>query len=103
MTTSTKTATSIKPMSDRILIRPTEQEETTQSGIFLPDTARERPQEGEVVAVGPGRVSDDGKRIPMELAKGDRVIYSKFAGTEYKDGDDEYLILRESDILAKIG
>ena len=71
-------------------------------GFFLPDTAKEKPQEGEVVAVGPGRVSDDGSRIPMELAKGDRVIYSKFAGTEYKEGEDEYLILRESDILAKI-
>ena len=68
----------------------------------MPDTAKEKPQEGEVVAVGPGRVSDDGNRIPMELSSGDKVIYSKFAGTEYKEGDDEYLILRESDILAKI-
>jgi chaperonin GroES len=68
----------------------------------LPDTVKERPQEGKVIAVGPGRVSDDGTRIPMELAAGDRVIYSKYAGTEYKDGDDEYLILRDSDVLAKI-
>ena len=91
------------PLGARVVIRPIEQEQTTKGGIFLPDTAKEKPQEGEVVAVGPGRVSDDGSRIPMELSSGDRVIYSKFAGTEYKDGDDEYLILRESDILAKIG
>ncbi len=91
------------PLGERVVIKPIEQEQTTKGGIFLPDTAKEKPQEGEVVAVGPGRVSDDGSRIPMELSSGDRVIYSKFAGTEYKDGDDEYLILRESDILAKIG
>ena len=91
------------PLGERVVILPIEQDQTTKGGIFLPDTAKEKPQEGEVVAVGPGRVADDGARIPMELSKGDRVIYSKFAGTEYKDGDDEYLILRESDILAKIG
>ena len=91
------------PLGERIVIKPIEQESTTKGGIYLPDTAKEKPQEGEVIAVGLGRVSDDGNRIPMELAKGDRVIYSKFAGTEYKDGDDELLILRESDILAKIG
>ena len=91
------------PLGERIVIKPIEQESTTKGGIYLPDTAKEKPQEGEVIAVGPGRISDDGNRIPMELAKGDRVIYSKFAGTEYKDGDDELLILRESDILAKIG
>ena len=90
------------PLGERVVVKPTEQEETTKGGIILPDTAKEKPQEGEVVAVGPGRVSDDGSRIPMELAKGDKVIYSKFAGTEYKDGDDEFLIMRESDILAKI-
>ena len=90
------------PLGERVVVMPIEQETQTKGGIFLPDTAKEKPQEGEVVAVGPGRVSDDGSRIPMELAKGDRVIYSKFAGTEYKEGEDEYLILRESDILAKI-
>ena len=90
------------PLADRIVILPAEREQTTRGGIFLPDTIKERPQEGEVIAVGPGRVSDDGTRIPMELAVGDRVIYSKYAGTEYKDGDDEYLILRDSDVLAKI-
>ena len=90
------------PLGERVIVKPIEQEQTTRGGIFLPDTAKEKPQEGEVVAVGPGRTSDDGKRISMELSKGDRVVYSKYAGTEYKDGDEEYLILRESDILAKI-
>lgn len=85
-----------------MVVKPIEGEQTTKGGIFLPDTAKEKPQEGEVVAVGPGRISDDGARIAMDVAKGDRVIYSKFAGTEYKDGDDDYLILRESDILAKL-
>ena len=90
------------PLGERVIVKPIEQEQTTRGGIVLPDTAKEKPQEGEVVAVGPGRLSDDGKRISMELSQGDRVVYSKFAGTEYKDGDEEYLILRESDILAKI-
>ncbi len=91
------------PLGERIVIKPTEQEAQTRGGILLPDTAKEKPQEGEVVAVGPGRASDDGSRIPMELSVGDKVIYSKYAGTEYEDGDEEYLIMRESDVLAKIG
>ncbi len=90
------------PLGERVIVKPIEQDQQTKGGIYLPDTAKEKPQEGEVVAVGPGRVSEDGNRIPMELSNVDKVIYSKFAGTEYKDGDDEYLILRESDILAKI-
>jgi chaperonin GroES len=90
------------PLGERVIVKPIEQEQTTRGGIVLPDTAKEKPQEGEVVAVGPGRMSDDGQRIPMEVSKGDRVVYSKFAGTEYKDGDEEYLILREGDILAKV-
>ena len=90
------------PLGERVVVQPIELEQQTKGGIFLPDTAKEKPQEGRVVAVGPGRVTEDGTRIPMELAAGDRVIYSKFAGTEYKDGDEEYLILRESDILAKV-
>ena len=91
------------PLADRLVIKPDGKEETTESGLVLPDTAQqERPQEGEVVAVGPGRLTDDGKRISMEVKLGDRVIYSKFSGTEYKDGDDEYLILKESDVHAKI-
>lgn len=100
----TKEATDVKfaPLGERVVIRPINKEETTASGIFLPDTAREKPQEGEVVAAGPGRFTDEGKRVPMEVKVGDRVIYSKFSGTEYKVDDDEYLIFRESDILAKI-
>jgi len=90
------------PLADRVVVKPLEREERTKSGIVLPDTAKEKPQQGEVVALGPGRVTDDGKRVPLELKVGDKVIYSKFAGTEWKEGDVEYLILRESDILAKI-
>ncbi len=90
------------PLADRIVVKPLEREERTPSGIVLPDTAKEKPQQGEVVAAGPGRMTDDGKRVPLELKVGDKIIYSKFAGTEFKDGDTEYLILRESDILAKV-
>ena len=89
------------PLQDRVVIKPSEKEEVTKSGLVLPDTAREKPQEGEVMAAGPGRVADDGKRIPMEVKKGDKVVYSKYAGTEFKEDDIEYLIVRESDILAK--
>ena len=96
------TKVQLKPLGERIVIKPIEQEQTTKGGIYLPDTVKEKPQEGEVVAVGPGRLTDEGNRIPMDLAVGDRVIYSKYAGTEYKDGDEEYLIMRESDILAKV-
>lgn len=96
------TKVQLVPLGERIVIKPMEQEQQTKGGIYLPDTAKEKPQEGEVVAVGPGRMTDDGKRIAMEVAVGDKVIYSKYAGTEYKDGDEEYLILRESDILAKV-
>lgn len=97
-----KTAVKLMPLADRVVVKPLPREERTKTGIVIPDTAKERPQEGEVVAVGPGRLTDDGKRLPMEVKVGDRVIYSKFSGTEYKDGDDEYLILRDSDILAKL-
>ena len=91
-----------RPLHDRVLIEVLDSEEKTAGGIIIPDTAKEKPQEGEIVAAGPGRVNDDGKRIPLELAVGDRIIYSKYSGTEYKDGSDEYLIIRESDVLAKI-
>jgi chaperonin GroES len=92
-----------EPVGERVVVQPKDEAETkTSSGIILPDTAKEKPQEGEVVAVGPGRTSDEGKKIPIEIKVGDRVIYSKFAGTEYKDEDKEYLILREGDILARI-
>ncbi len=90
------------PLGERLIVKPLEEEQTTSSGIILPDTAKEKPQEGEVVAVGPGRVTDDGARVPMEIQTGDRIIYSKYAGTEYKDEGQEYLILRESDVLAKV-
>ncbi len=102
MTTKAKTSATIKPMSDRILIRPTEQEEMTQSGIFLPDTARERPQEGEVVAVGPGRFLNNGKRLEMELKAGDKIIYSKYAGTEIEADEGELLLMGANDVLSKI-
>ena len=91
----------IKPLADRVLIQPLEAETKTASGIIIPDTAKEKPQEGTIVAVGPGRMTDDGNRVPMELETGDTVVYSKYAGTEYKQDDVEYLILREDDILFK--
>ena len=90
------------PLGERLIVKPLDEEQTTSSGIILPDTAKEKPQEGEVVAVGPGRVTDDGARVPMEVQTGDVIIYSKYAGTEYKDEGEEYLILRESDVLAKV-
>ena len=94
-------AVKLEPLGDRVVIKPLAREEVTKGGIIIPDTAKEKPQEGEVVAVGPGRVSEDGKRIAMEVKVGDRVIYAKYAGTELKIEDVEYVILRESDVLAK--
>ena len=91
----------IEPLGDRVVIRPTPKEEVSKGGIVLPDTAKEKPQEGEIIAVGPGRLSEDGKRIAMEVKEGDKVIYSKYAGTEFKLDDEELVIMRESDILAK--
>ncbi len=99
---ATKTQTTFKPLGNRVVVRPADaDEQLTAGGIYIPDTAKEKPQEGEVVAIGPGRLTDEGSRVPMELAVGDMVVYSKYAGTEYKDGDDEYLVLREDDILFK--
>jgi len=89
-------------LADRVIVKPIIKEEVTKGGIVLPDTAKEKPQEGEIVAVGPGKLGEDGKRIEMEVKKGDRVIYAKYAGTEWKYDNEEYLILRESDILAKL-
>jgi chaperonin GroES len=91
----------LKPLGDRIIVEVLEEEETTVSGIVLPDTAKEKPQRGTVLAVGPGRY-EDGKLVPLDVVTGDEVIYSKYGGTEVKVGIDEYLILRESDILAKV-
>ncbi len=90
----------IKPLSDRIVIKPSPAEEKTKGGIILPDTAKEKPVIGEVVAVGPGRKSDDGKIVPMELKVGDKVLYGKYSGTEVTIDGQEYLIMRESDIFA---
>lgn len=93
----------LKPLGDRIIIELVETEEKTASGIVLPDTAKEKPQEGKVVAVGTGRVLENGERVALEVANGDRIIFSKYAGTEVKYEGKEYLILRENDILAIIG
>jgi len=94
-------AVKLQPLADRLVVKPIEREEVTKGGIVLPDTAKEKPQEGKVLAVGPGRLSEDGKRIPMDVKVGDRVIYTKYGGTEIKIDDEELIILRESDILAK--
>ncbi|WP_099157740.1 co-chaperone GroES [Virgibacillus ndiopensis] len=93
----------IKPLGDRVVIELVEQEEKTASGIVLPDSAKEKPQEGKVIAVGSGRVTDNGEKVALEVTEGNRVIFSKFAGTEVKYEGTEYLILRENDILAVIG
>ncbi|CQR47435.1 10 kDa chaperonin [Paraliobacillus sp. PM-2] len=93
----------LKPLGDRVIIELVEQEEKTASGIVLPDSAKEKPQEGKVVAVGSGRITDNGEKIAPEVAEGDKIIFSKFAGTEVKYDGNEYLILRENDILAVIG
>jgi chaperonin GroES len=92
----------LKPLGDRIVVEPAEREERTASGIILPETAKEKPQEGTVLAVGPGRRDEEGKRIPMDIKKGDRVLYAKYAGTEVKVDDKKLLILKESDILALV-
>jgi len=89
------------PLGDRVVIKPTPKEEVSRGGIVLPDTAKEKPQEGEIIAVGAGKLADDGKRLPMDVVVGDKVIYSKYAGTEFKDNDEELVIMRETDILAK--
>ncbi|WP_110113908.1 co-chaperone GroES [Bacillus sp. CGMCC 1.16541] len=93
----------LKPLGDRVVIELLKSEEKTASGIVLPDTAKEKPQEGKIVAVGTGRVLDNGERVALEVSEGDRIIFSKYAGTEVKYEGAEYLILRESDILAIIG
>lgn len=94
-------AIKMQPLGDRVVVKPMTEEEVTKGGIILPDTAKEKPQRGEIIAVGPGRLDEDGKRIAMEVKKGDKVLYAKYAGMEIKEDEEEYLILRESDILAK--
>ncbi|MBM24662.1 MAG: co-chaperone GroES [Chloroflexi bacterium] len=89
-----------KPLGNRIVVEPAEEEASVSSGgIYIPDTAKEKPQEGKVIAAGPGRLTDDGKRVPMEIKKGQTVVYSKYGGTEYRVGDTEYVVLREDDVL----
>ena len=96
------TKVAFKPIGNRVVVEPMEgDEQVSAGGIYIPDTAKEKPQEGKVVAVGPGRVTDEGNHVPMELEVGDTVVYSKYAGTEYRDGEIEYLVLREDDILFK--
>jgi len=92
----------LKPLGDRLIVKPVEEEETTASGIVLPDTAKEKPQRGKVLAVGDGKVEEDGKRIPLDVAEGDEVLYSKYGGTEIKVDGEDLLVLRESDVLAKV-
>src|SRR5215467_3598946 len=100
VTTATKVV--LKPLEDRIVVKPLEAEQTTASGLVIPDTAKEKPQEGEVLAIGPGRVDDNGNRVPLDVAVGDKVIYSKYGGTEVKYGGDDYLILSARDVLAVV-
>lgn len=90
----------LKPLGDRIVVKPTEAEEVTKGGIVLPDTAKERPREGEVIAVGTGKYMETGAQVPMEVKVGDKVIYSRYGGTEVKIGGEEYVILRQDDVLA---
>jgi chaperonin GroES len=95
-------AIGLRPLGDRVVIKPLAREEVTKSGIVLPDTAKEKPQQGEVLAVGPGRILDSGERITMDLSEGDRVLFAKYAGTEFKHQEDELLILSEKDVLAVV-
>ena len=97
------TKTKLIPLGDRLVIQPVEQEEVLASGIVIPDTAKEKPQQGEVMAAGPGRLDDNGKRIAMEVAVGDRILYGKYSGQEIKLDQDEYIVLSEKDVLCKVG
>jgi chaperonin GroES len=99
---ATAASTQIQPLADRIVVKALEETEQMRGGLYIPDTAKEKPQQGEVIAVGPGKFTDDGNRVPSELKTGDRVLYGKYSGTEVTVGDEQYLILRESDVLAVI-
>jgi len=100
LATATTSATKLRPLGDRVVIKPTPREEMTKSGIVLPDTAKEKPQEGSVLAVGPGRILDDGTREQIDVKKGQKVLYAKYAGTEFKVDDEDLLIVSQKDILA---
>ena len=93
-------ASKIRPLHDRILVKRIEEQETVRGGIIIPDTAKEKPQEGKVIAAGNGKVGDDGKKIPLDVKAGDKILFGKYSGSEVKIEDDEYLILREEDVLA---
>ena len=98
----TATAVKLEPLGDRVVVQPASREETTKSGLVIPDTAKEKPQRGTIIAVGQGRRDDDGDRVAMDVSVGDLVLFAKYAGTEFKYDDEEYLILSEKDILAKV-
>jgi chaperonin GroES len=100
--TKSATATKLRPLGDRVVVKPTPREEMTKSGIVLPDTAKEKPQEGTIVAAGPGRILDDGKREQMDLKAGQKVLYAKYAGTEFKIDEEELLIVSQKDVLAVV-
>ncbi len=102
MATTTKAKMKLHPLADRVAIRPLEETEQMRGGLYIPDTAKEKPQQGEIIAVGPGRV-EKGEKVPMELKVGDRVLYGKYSGTEVTLDDDTVLIIKESDVLAKLG
>lgn len=102
MATATKSKTKLVPLGDRLVIQAVEQEEVLASGIVIPDTAKEKPQQGEVMAAGPGRLDDDGKRIAMEVKVGDRVLYAKYSGQEIKIDREEFIVLAEKDVLCKV-
>ena len=102
MATATASKTKLRPLGDRVVIKPTPREEMTKSGIVLPDTAKEKPQEGKILATGPGRILDDGKREAMDVKEGQKVLYAKYAGTEFTVDDDELIIVSQKDILAVV-
>ncbi len=102
MASATVTSSKLRPLGDRVVIKPSAREEVTKSGIVLPETAKEKPQEGTILAAGPGKILDDGKREAMDVKVGDRVLYSKYAGTEFKVDGDELLIISQKDILAVV-
>jgi chaperonin GroES len=99
---ATAAGTQILPLADRVVVKPLEETEQMRGGLYIPDTAKEKPQQGEVIAIGPGKLNEKGERIPMELKEKDRVLYGKYSGTEITVGDEQYLILREADVLAVI-
>jgi len=102
MPTATRTKTKLRPLGDRLVIKAMVQEEVLASGIVIPDTAKEKPQQGEILAAGPGRLDDDGKRVPMEVKVGDRVLYAKYSGQEIKIDQEEFIVLSEKDVLCKV-